>query len=132
MQRDRDIDRERDIDIDIEKNITNNSKDKKPVSKWNDPRNKELQDVIDYAYTKGFNLQGNKTWNRRAAYNLLRTKDPNQVPLGVERVKKLIDVAMACQGEQYAPQCSDFRQLKNKWQNLLAFVDKKQSGGCIG
>ena len=119
-----------------EKNKKNKStinSSESPKGKWMDRLNKDLQEVINYAHSKGFSLQGNKTWNRRAAYNLIRTKDPDKSPLGVERVKKLIDLAMTCRGEQYAPQVNDFVALGKKWQDLMAFADKRMSAkGRIG
>jgi len=93
---------------------------------------RQVQEVIDYATAKGFSLQGSKKGNRYAASNLIKRHDPHGVPLGVARVKKLIDLAMAVRTEQFAPQCSDFQQLQRKWQNLLDFADKKKGGGCIG
>lgn len=105
----------------------------KPPVPWKDRLNKELQEVIEYAHSKNFSLQGSRDWNRKCAYNLLRKKDADDIPLGVERVKKLIDLAVAVRGERYAPQCNDFVALGKKWQDLMAFGEKKmQTKGRIG
>lgn len=127
-----DIDRERDIegDIDKEKNITK-SNGSKPISTWKQKVNRGVQEVIDYAHSKNFGLQGTIKANRFAASNLIKKKVDGE-PMGVERVKKLIDLAVACRGERYAPQVNDFVQLSKKWLDLMAFGEKKLGGGQIG
>ena len=113
-------------------NNLNNNEDKPLTPKK--PRKKpdpELQDIILYAKEKGFALQGNRQQNRIAAFNLKRTEYKGKL-LGVDGVKQLIDVAIACHGERYAPVVNDFVALKEKWMNLLSFVSKKQKGGYIG
>lgn len=97
-----------------------------------DKRHPELQEIMDYAKQKGFSMQGSQQQNRRYAYNLMRKKDFEGNKLGVDRVKQLIDIAIAVRGEKYAPQVSDFIALFKKWQDLLAFVEKKKKGGRIG
>jgi hypothetical protein len=105
---------------------------KKDIAK----RDVNLQCVIDYANNRGFSLQGSQQNNRRFAYNLLRKKGLDGLPLGIDLVKKLIDIAVACRKQPYAPQINDFKQLFYKWQDLLSFVDKEKKqydeGGRIG
>jgi hypothetical protein len=114
------------------------SNEKDIVSSGKDTAHRDvnLQAIIDYATSVGFSLQGSQRNNRRFAYNLMRKKDPNGVSLGVELVKHLIDIAIACRKQPYAPQINDFKQLFYKWQDLLSFVDKEKKqhdeGGRIG
>ena len=104
-----------------------------PISTWKDKVNKGVQEVIDYATSKGFGLQGSQKQNRYAASNLIKRKDPAGLPLGVERVKELIDLAVAVRGERFAPQVNDFVQLGKKWLDLMAFGEKRISQkGRIG
>ena len=105
--------------------------EKKNIS-WKDKVNRGVQEVIDYAHSKNFGLQGTIKANRFAASNLIKKKVDGE-PMGVERVKKLIDLAVACRGERYAPQVNDFVQLSKKWLDLMAFGEKKmQTKGRIG
>jgi len=102
------------------------------TDKWVDKRNKDLQSIIDYAKQRGFGLQGTVGKNRLACYNLMRKKMPDGLPMGVERMKFLIDTAISCRDQRYAPNINDFMGLANKWQNLVAFMDRKKQGGYIG
>jgi hypothetical protein len=108
-------------------------REEKRKEKKRKENNPMLQEIIDYAISKNFSIQGSQAKNRQMAYNLLRKKDGGGKPLGVERVKELIDFAIAARGEQYAPQINDFIQLFRRFQDLLAFVEKKtKPGGRVG
>ena len=98
-----------------------------------DRRNPQVQEVMDYATTKKFAIQGSREQNRKYAWLMIRRKVDDQ-PMGVEGVKQLIDAAAACRNERYAPQVNDFVQLFKRWQDLLAFVGKKlqKQKGRIG
>lgn len=97
-----------------------------------DNRNTDLQEMIDYATQQGFSLQGSQKENRQYAYNLMRKKDPDGKKLGKDRVKQLIDMAIECRGEQYAPTVNDFKQLYYKFMDIMSFIEKKNKGGRIG
>ena len=90
-------------------------------------QNPELQEIIDYSKSVQFSLQGSTKQNRQYAYNLMRKKDDKDIPLGVKRVKWLIDVAIKSRGNQYAPQINDFKSLFYKWQDLLSYVQKEKN-----
>ena len=81
---------------------------------------------MDFAKDNQFSLQGSATKNRQYAYNLLRKKDDNGVPLG-ERVKWLVKIALKCRGVPYAPQVNDFQKMFYKWQDLLGYAQKENN-----
>ena len=42
----------------------------------------------------------------------------------VEDIKRLIDIAKACKGREYAPQVYDFKDLRDKWNKLVDWSKK--------
>jgi len=111
----------------LNKSIDNRDKNKSKDLVASDKRNPELQELIDYATSKGFSLQGSQRVNRQYAYNLLRKKYRGE-PLGLDRCKWLVDVSLSLAGKPYKPQIIDFKSLFYKWQGLIVHVGKEKYG----
>lgn len=111
------------------KNVKN---DLLPKGKGKKPRNPDLQSVIDHALTLNFGVQGSQKKNRQYAWILMNKKDERGLPLGADRLKEWVSLAVAVRGEPYAPQINNFQTLFNKWQDLHGFVRKHEQGGRIG
>ena len=93
-----------------------------------DKRNKKVQQVIEFAQSKNFSLQGSVKQNRQYAYNLIRKKDSEGNVLGVDRVKWLIEASISLRGKKYSPQVNDFKSLYYKWQDVLTKLQGEKNG----
>lgn len=87
-----------------------------------DHRNEDLQELMNYAGSLQFPLQGTQQWNRRNAWNLLGK-------YGLEAAKKLVAAAVQVRGKQYAPTINDFGALYKKCGDLAAYLKKQQGEG---
>lgn len=81
----------------------------------------ELQELIDFAKSKGFPLQGTVKMNRFNASNLLKK-------FGLEKSKRCVEYAVGVRGAPYAPQVNDFVQLYRKIGDLINFYEKEKNG----
>lgn len=97
----------------ITKNTTTNVVEGKPSS--------ELQELIDYAKTLNFPLQGTIKLNRYNASNFLKKH-------GLEKSKKSVEYAVAIRGKPYAPQINDFMQLYRKIGDLINYYERSKNG----
>lgn len=105
-----------------------NKKEKKKENKTNnstnvlttkvvDKRNPELQELIDYAKTLNFPLQGTQRVNRNMAHHCLKK-------FGLSNSKRLIDAAVKSRGQPFSPTINDFNQLYKKAADLATFFAK--------
>lgn len=81
----------------------------------------ELQELIDFAKSKGFPLQGTVKMNRFNASNLLKK-------FGLEKSKRCVEYAVGVRGAPYAPQVNDFVQLYRKIGDLINYYEKEKNG----
>ena len=80
--------------------------------------NSELNNLLEFAKTLKFPLQGSERINRFNAWNFLRKH-------GLEESKKLVKMACAVRGLDYAPVINDFIQLYRKDGDLVTYFQKQ-------
>lgn len=80
----------------------------------------ELQELVDYAKTLNFPLQGSQRLNRYNASNFLKKH-------GLDKSKKSVEYAVAIRGKPYAPQINDFIQLYRKIGDLINYYERNKN-----
>jgi len=79
--------------------------------------NPELNELLDFATSKMFPLQGTTRGNRFSAWNLLKK-------FGLEKSKWLVLASVECRGKPYSPTISDFTALYKKVGDLVNYYQK--------
>lgn len=99
---------------------TNVGSDKVTTMVKENKSNPELNELLSYADTLGFVLQGTVKDNRYAAHNLLRK-------YGLTNAKRFVEAAVKARGQQYAPTINDFGQLYRRAGDLASFYSRQKT-----
>lgn len=101
-------------------NINSNNTTNVVFDKSRKQPNPDLQELINYAESLNFVLQGNQQSNRFSAFNVLKK-------YGLEKSKKAVEMAVGVRGKPYAPTINDFASLYRKIGDLINFYQKEKN-----
>lgn len=84
--------------------------------------NPEINEAFElWEQVVGYKIEGRRQPNRNAANNLIKK-------YGIEGVKKLLQGVALANSDTYAPRISDFVSLQAKYNDLMAWGNKKKTG----
>jgi hypothetical protein len=95
------------------------------VAKPQSKENPQLKELVEYADSINFVLQGTIKSNRYSAFNCLKK-------FGIDGAKKLVMAAVQCRGKPYSPTINDFTALYRKAGDLATYYKKGNNGNRIG
>lgn len=102
----------------VNKNIVTTLQQPEAAIVKTDKRNPDIQEVYDFALSKGF-AAVKQQYQRYAIKRLLAKMDK-------DKLLRLVEFSQQIRTDQYAPQVNTFLDLENKLQNLRDYVTRKK------